>query len=199
MMAAPLKSNRKAIAVGCVLSLVLVAYIDYITGYELVFSVVYLIPACLCAWYFSKRAVCLISLAGAVASWWADHGHFYRNPIVPYLNILGSLVISLCGGLLLYHFKRALVERAKLHTDLQKAFDDLKQSTEEIKKLQDGLQVVCAWTHKIKVGDRWMSADEFLISQLHLKLSHGMSPEARAQVEKEIEQYNAGQAPKIQA
>jgi hypothetical protein len=73
-----------------------------------------------------------------------------------------------------------------MNLDLQQALDELKRSTEEIRKLQNGLQVVCAWTKQIKVGDQWMTPDEFLSSQLHLKISHGMSPAATREFEDEL-------------
>jgi hypothetical protein len=89
--------------------------------------------------------------------------------------------------LLLHRLKRTLEERSRANQDLQKALEDLKSSTEEIRKLQNGLQVVCAWTKRIKVGEQWMTPDEFLSTQLHLKLSHGMSPEASIEFEKELQ------------
>ncbi len=70
-----------------------------------------------------------------------------------------------------------------MNRDLQSALDELKRSTREIRKLQNGLQVVCAWTKQVKVGDKWMAPDEFLITQLHLKISHGISPEGEREFE----------------
>jgi hypothetical protein len=51
--------------------------------------------------------------------------------------------------------------------------------------------VVCAWTKKIKAGERWMTPDEFLESQLQLKISHGMSPEASREFEAALERRTA--------
>jgi septal ring factor EnvC (AmiA/AmiB activator) len=95
-------------------------------------------------------------------------------------------LVSLGTGLLLHRFKLTLAERKQMNDDLQKTLEELKQSTEQIRKLQNGLQVVCAWTKQIKVGEQWMTPDEFLTTQLHLKLSHGMSPEASLELEQEI-------------
>ncbi|HSJ03131.1 MAG TPA: hypothetical protein VK956_11795 [Verrucomicrobium sp.] len=69
---------------------------------------------------------------------------------------------------------------------MKKALAGLEASTTEIRKLQEGLQVVCAWTKWIKVGEVWMTPDEFLTTQLHLKLSHGISPEACQKMTKEL-------------
>jgi hypothetical protein len=78
---------------------------------------------------------------------------------------------------------------------LQKALDELKQSTEEIRKLQNGLQVVCAWTKQIRVGDKWMTPDEFLSTQLHLKITHGMSPAASREFGDKLRQTPPAEKP----
>lgn len=175
-----------------VLSLFLMAYVDYVTGYELVFSAAYLIPVSVCAWFFGKKSVWLMSLASGLAAFIVDaiDGHSYSHFMIQYWNSLMCLVISLITGLLLRHLKGTLEERKRMNIDLQKALDELKRSTEEITKLQNGLQVVCAWTQQIKVGDKWMTPDEFLSTQLHLKISHGMSPEASKDFEEQIKRAN---------
>jgi hypothetical protein len=61
--------------------------------------------------------------------------------------------------------------------------------------LQNGLQVVCAWTKQIKVGDQWMTPDEFLSTRLHLKISHGMSPEATREFQDELKKGAQKEAP----
>jgi hypothetical protein len=164
------------------LSLIGAGYVDYTTGYDLVFSAIYLIPASLCAWYIGRRAVILMAVASAVLSWLADSGHPYANPSTQYWNAFSCLLVSLIGGLLVFRLKR-------INSDLKDVVAELKRSTEEIAKLRDGLQVVCAWTQKIKVGDTWMSPDEFLSTQLHLTISHGISPEGQGKFEEETSAY----------
>jgi hypothetical protein len=184
----PHESLRWKMGLATVGSLLAMAYIDYITGNEIVFSAAYLIPVSLCAWHFSRRAVWLMSAASGCAAYFVDSlsAHNYSNFMFQYWNSFTCFVISLVAGLLLYRLKQTLAERKKMNGDLQKALEDLKRSTEEIRKLQDGLQVVCAWTNRIKVGDQWMTPDEFLSTKLHLKLTHGMSPEASQEFEQEL-------------
>ena len=57
--------------------------------------------------------------------------------------------------------------------------------THEIEDLQNQMQVVCAWTGRIKVDDQWMTISDFLSKRLHLKVTHGMSPEAAKEFLKE--------------
>ena len=179
-----------------IVSLMAMAYIDYATGYELVFSAAYLVPVALCAWYLGKRETWLMAIAGGVASWYVDRtsGHVYSNTAVQYWNAFVCFLICIICGLLLLKLRRLMTERARMNDDLRRSLDELARSTEEIRKLQDGLQVVCAWTKQIKVGDGWMTPDEFLTTQLHLKLSHGISPEAARTFGR-----NLGQAPGTEA
>jgi hypothetical protein len=169
-------------------SLLVMAYVDYVTGYELVFSAAYLLPVSLCAWYLGRRAVWLMSIASGLAAWFVDEidGHEYSHFMITYWNSFTCLLISLVTGLLLQRLRRTLEERKRMNIDLQKALEEIKRSTEEIRKLQNGLQVVCAWTKQIKVGEQWMTPDEFLSKQLHMKISHGMSPEASREFEQDI-------------
>ena len=183
------KSNHGIIAVLSIISLLVMAYVDYITGNEIVFSAAYLFPVALCAWYLERRAFWLMSIASGLASWFVDSlsSHAYSNFMFQYWNSFTCFLISIITGLLLHRLQQTLSEREQMNHDLQQALEELKLSMQEIIKLQNGLQVVCAWTQRIKVGDQWMTADEFLSTQLHLKLSHGMSPEARREFEQEIQ------------
>lgn len=58
---------------------------------------------------------------------------------------------------------------------------------QEVQELQNQMQVVCAWTGRIKVDEQWMSISDFLSKRLNLTVTHGMSPEA---VEKFLKDAN---------
>jgi K+-sensing histidine kinase KdpD len=182
------KSDHRIIAMVSIISLLVMAYVDYITGNEIVFSAAYLFPVALCAWYLERRAVWLMSIASGITCWFVDSlsSHAYSNFMFQYWNSFTCFLISIVTGLLLHRLQQTLRERNRMNHDLQQALEELKRSMQEIIKLQNGLQVVCAWTQRIKVGDQWMTPDEFLSTQLHLKLTHGVSPEARREFEEEI-------------
>jgi hypothetical protein len=180
------KALRRKVVVLSIACLFAMAYIDYVTGYELIFSAAYLLPVALCAWYLGRMATWLMSIAGGGVSWYVDRvsGHDYSNHMVQYWNAFVCFLICVICGLLLLKLRRLMRERAQINEEMLRSLEELARSTEEIRKLQDGLQVVCAWTKQIKVGDNWMSADEFLTNHLHLKLTHGMSPEGAVEFEK---------------
>jgi len=47
--------------------------------------------------------------------------------------------------------------------------------------------VVCAWTHRVKHGGRWISLEDFLSEQLGCQVSHGLSEEGYSSISGEID------------
>ncbi len=47
--------------------------------------------------------------------------------------------------------------------------------------------VVCAWTHRIKHGGRWISLEDFLSDQLGCQVSHGLSEQGYSSISSEID------------
>jgi len=65
-----------------------IGLLDYLTGYELSFSVFYVIPIALVTWY-TTRGYGLLAAAVCAAVWFlADRGQAYSNPFFPYWNAL---------------------------------------------------------------------------------------------------------------
>jgi Flp pilus assembly protein TadB len=124
-------ANNRSMALLSIFSLFAMAYVDYVTGYELVFSAAYLIPVSLCAWYFSRRAIWWMCIASGVAAFIVDalSGYAYSHFMIRYWNSLMCFAISLTTGLLLYRLRRTLEERKQMNEELQSALDELKRST----------------------------------------------------------------------
>jgi len=70
------------------LMIIVLAIIDHLTGYELSFSIFYLIPISVAAWYAGRRHGILISSLSAVAWFIIDHtsGHQYQYWAIPFWN-----------------------------------------------------------------------------------------------------------------
>lgn len=108
--------SREQIAAS---SLALVAFIgasDYLTGYELAFSIFYLVPVGLGTWYAGPRigiSVCLVS----AATWLVvDHamGHQYAHPAIPFWNATVCLGFFVIVAHLLCRLRAALDAQAAL-------------------------------------------------------------------------------------
>ncbi|HEY2982093.1 MAG TPA: GGDEF domain-containing protein, partial [Anaerolineales bacterium] len=94
--------------------------IDYLTGFEISFSLFYLIPVSLVAWTVGQKAGVFISFAGAIV-WLAANllaGQLYSGPLIPFWNMLMRLGIFLLATLLLVNLRRVFeVERDLARTD----------------------------------------------------------------------------------
>ena len=85
------------IAIGSVL-IIIVGIIDFLTGYELVFSLFYLIPISLVTWLTSRRFGMVMSLVSTIVWFISDvaAGSSYSHPLIYVWNaiiILGFFVI----------------------------------------------------------------------------------------------------------
>ncbi len=101
----------------CSLLLVaLIGLIDYITGYELSFSIFYLIPIAASAWYSGAslgNSVCLL----AATTWLAveqTSGHTYANSLIPLWNAAVRLGFFVIVTYLLVKLRAALQLQASL-------------------------------------------------------------------------------------
>jgi len=164
-----------------VVSLAVVGYVDYLSGDELLLIVFYFIPIAICAWHKRREIVLLLALVSGVCWMLADYysGHQYSHPIYYFWNGFICFSSFAAFGLVLQRLKTSFDEQAREKEELAKALDELKSSAGEIQKLRKELQVVCAWTNRIRVEGQWMTLSEFLTHSLHLNVSHGISPEAK--------------------
>jgi hypothetical protein len=78
--------------------LFIIGLIDYSTGVELSFSIFYLLPVIICAWFVDRRSGLILSLAGTFIWYLSDllTSPSYSHPVIPYWNafvMLGTFTI----------------------------------------------------------------------------------------------------------
>jgi diguanylate cyclase (GGDEF)-like protein len=79
------QNSQKFLAVLlCIMLVLLIGVIDYQTGYELAFSLFYLIPICLATWVSGRDLGLLVSILSACAWYVADvlSGHAYSSSLI---------------------------------------------------------------------------------------------------------------------
>jgi diguanylate cyclase (GGDEF)-like protein len=128
--------ERAAVLPLAFVGVVLVGALDYLGGYEVAFSVFYLGPVAMAAWYSGRRAGILIAVASC-ASWYAADvgaGHVYSHPAIPMWNALVRLGFFLVTGLLLAALRASLdFQRHLARTDgltglyVRRAFEERLQ------------------------------------------------------------------------
>ena len=115
-------SARKNIILAVIL-LIAVGYIDYLTGYEVAFSIFYLLPILLVVWHIDVRAGFLFSFLAAGVGFLDDNWlveHQYSNQGIPYWNTLVHLsffgIFSALTG-----YAHTLLKKEREHSKLKSA------------------------------------------------------------------------------
>ena len=135
-------SRSKLILAGVVL-LLLIGVVDYLTGYELMFSVFYLLEVGLATWFVGRWFGWLMSLLSVGIAIGGDvaAGAHYSNPLVPIWNaliliVLYSLVVWLLASLRSLH--RELAKRVEERThDLRQEMAQRQRLEEEILQVSE--------------------------------------------------------------
>jgi diguanylate cyclase (GGDEF)-like protein len=94
-----------------------VGLVDYVTGAELAFSIFYLFPVCIAAWYVGWRVGIFISIESAFSWYIADvlaRTQPYSYPLIPAWNT-GVRLITFLAITILIHEIRVILERESLH------------------------------------------------------------------------------------
>ncbi len=112
---------KKQLFAVVLLLVVVVGIVDYVTGVELDFSALYLLPITLGAWFFSRRAGVFVSFLCAVAWYLADFmsSPVYSHPLIPYWNALVMLVFFLTVALILSSLRQSIDHENKLAREIQ--------------------------------------------------------------------------------
>lgn len=98
-------------------SLALIAAIDFISGPEVNFSFFYLVPVAFASWYFNFRAGAAVSALGAFLWFVMDHfayGHIYSHPLLAYWNTLVRFLFFLSGAAILSRLKKTMLHEKQL-------------------------------------------------------------------------------------
>lgn len=94
----------------------IIGFIDYLTGYEIAFSVFYVVPISLVTWFTNQRLGLVASVTSAGVWLVADivSGQSYSSPLVPFWNYLIRFTFFVIITLLFSYLKSSL---QLAHTD----------------------------------------------------------------------------------
>lgn len=153
------KTPQRLIIASGLFLIVVLGIFDYITSWEISFSIFYLIPVVAMAWFAGKEAGVIASVASAMAAFLAEFfwDVEYAHPFVPYWNA-GTL---LCIFLLIVHLlstlkchmeglermvaertaalTKEIVEREQTEQDLIQSNETLRTLVQERKKAEEML------------------------------------------------------------
>lgn len=90
--------------------------LDFLTGYELAFSLFYVLPIAFAAWSMGRLHGIAASVASTLVLYWADTGpeHYYSQPLIPLWNAGIGLSLFLIIAVLLSALKSSMEHEQEL-------------------------------------------------------------------------------------
>jgi signal transduction histidine kinase len=135
--------SRPALVVVGLVMLALIGVIDYLTGYELTFSVFYLLEVGLAAWFVGRWFGVVMSVLSAAVWIGGDvaAGAHYSNPLIPIWNVLLLIVFYFIVVWLLTSLRtlhRELEARVQQRTEaLRREMTERRRLEQEILKVSE--------------------------------------------------------------
>lgn len=157
--------------IGFVILLV-VGWVDDVTGYEIHLPVLYFAPVALLAWNVGLRAGLLMVVFATVTWFLADRGagHPYAAWYDGYVNALMEMAA--------YSVVAYSVARVRRELTIEKQLNaELSQALAEIKRLE-GLLPICSSCQRIRKEDNtWEQIEVFMTKRTDATFTHGLCPD----------------------
>jgi signal transduction histidine kinase len=114
----------------------LVGFGDYITGQEIDFTIFYLLPISLTAWFASRNVAVMMCLISAVVEFWANAaaGRTYSHVLISFCNSAVSFWFFLLYVVVLSMLKTAYKTKIKLIGDLRDSYAELERTKEDLER-----------------------------------------------------------------
>jgi diguanylate cyclase (GGDEF)-like protein len=130
-----LQRDRPAALYVALLLVLLIGYMDYVTGFEISLSFLYLVPIALATWYVNTKTGCVVTsvsvLTFSLSNWAA--GETYSQEIIRYWNGFTRLIVFVLVMWLLQEFKRALThERMLSQTDFLTGITNTREFYQQV-------------------------------------------------------------------
>jgi len=160
--------KRNSILVVIALSVVVLGFVDYVTGYELGFFLFCFLPIAVTAWKVGRISSYMISILSTMVWFLSDiPSHPYSNVLFAFWNT----IMRLLSFLIIAYFTSKI--KSLLGKKLEASQDLLRQV-----KTPNGLIPICASCKKIRddKGD-WQRIEEYFEERTNAQFTHGLCPE----------------------
>jgi len=113
--------------------LLLIGWLDYITGYEFGFFIFYFIPVAISAWYCGPKDGICIAIASAVCWYFSDllTHHPYSNAYFIYWEMFMRLISFLTTAMTLSKIRNLVLNEERMIAELLETRSKLAKYTEE--------------------------------------------------------------------
>jgi hypothetical protein len=109
--------------------LLVIGWLDYVTGYELGFFIFYFIPVSISSWYCGRKAGVTIAFASAVCWFLSDKltHHPYPHAYFIYWEVFMRYLSFLTTALTLSKIRTMLRNEERLNGDLRVALEEIRE------------------------------------------------------------------------
>jgi len=116
--------------------LLILGWIDYVTGYEVGFFIFYFIPVSIAAWCVGRKSAIAMACAAAVCWYLADRmtHHPYPRPYLVYWETFARYVSFLTTALTLSKIREMMDDGQRVKEELDRALEENR----ELKRLLQG-------------------------------------------------------------
>ena len=117
--------------------LVLIGWLDYITGYEIGFFVFYFIPVAIAAWYCGPKDGIWIAIASAVCWYFSDRftHHPYSRAYLIYWEMFIRLISFLTTAMTISKIRELVLNEERMTVELLETRGQLAKYTEDVKAI----------------------------------------------------------------
>jgi hypothetical protein len=157
-----------AILVVIALSVVVLGFVDYITGYEFGFFLFYFLPIIIAAWKVGPTSSYLISILSSIVWLLSDiSSHPYSSALFAFWN---TIMLLLCFLIIAY-------STFKIQFLLEEKNDTSQLRPSQVKTLS-GLIPICASCKKIRDDkEDWQRIEEYIEERTNAEFTHGLCPD----------------------
>ncbi len=179
------KQSRTVILATGISLVSLISLADYLTGYEISVSALYLAPISLAAWYGGQISGFAVSITSA-ASWLLTDlrlGHSFSHPALPLWNAAVLLISFFVVAAILARLRSSNERQVQLVGELREALDNVK--------VLKGMIPICAWCKKIRDDEGyWEEVEAYFAKNSEAIFTHGMCPVCRDKLEENLKSFH---------
>jgi len=147
-------------------------WVDWLTGYELNFFVFYFVPVAIAGWFLGFGSSVILAVLSALVWFGADvlSEHLYSSPVYAVWNTTIRLVSFLAIGWSVSRVRQTLEHE-------RNTAESLRRALSEIQVLEAFLSI-CARCKKIRDQQGvWQPLEVYIGQRLNTQFSHGYCPE----------------------
>jgi hypothetical protein len=161
-----------SILVIIAVSVIVLGYIDYVTGYELGFFVFYFLPIAFAAWRLGFTSSYIIAILSAIVWFLADiySAHPYSSIVLGFWNTIIRLTSFLIIAYSTSKIRFLLAEERETAQGLRDALSQIKTLS--------GLLPICASCKKIRDDEGyWNQLEAYIEEHSEAEFTHGFCPD----------------------